>query len=434
MNAEGVTAAINGTATDLAGNTVAATFGSIQIDRIAPDTTIANGPASLSNSSTASLAFSSNETNTTFECQLDAGAFTACSSPTNLNALVDGDHIFNVRAIDQAGNVDDTPTIVIWTIDTTSPTTSLTSDSALLTNQTTATFVFNSNESGTFQCSLDQEPTNGYVSPLPYSTLPDGSHTFTVQAIDLAGNLDPNGATFEWTVDTTEPDTLITSSPAAVSNSGEASFAFFSPKAGVTFECSLDGALFAACDSPRAYSGLPEGSHTFAVKALDAAGNVDATPDSLTWIIDLTPGDTVITSSPAPITRDTTATFAFSSSKPGSTFQCSLNGSAFTACASPAAYTVAFDGLYVFAVRSKDVAGNVDPTPDSFTWTVDTAAPQTTLDTTPSAVSNSPSASLGFSSDEPGSTFECRLDQAAFDVCSSPLNLNALESCLRNCG
>jgi alpha-tubulin suppressor-like RCC1 family protein len=426
VNAEGVTAPIGSAAIDAAGNTSTVSFGPIQIDRIAPDTTITNGPASLNNSSTASVAFISNESNTNFECQLDGSAFTACTTPATFNALADGAHVFTVRAIDQAGNIDGTPATVSWTIDTTPPTTNITSGPALLTNQTAANFVFSSNEAGTFQCSLDQDPAVACVSPWPYSALPDGSHTFTVQAIDLAGYVDPNAATFEWTVDTTEPDTLITSSPTAVSNSGEASIAFFSPKAGATFECSLDGAVFAACDSPQTYLSLPEGSHTFAVKALDGAGNVDATPASFTWIIDMTPGDTVITSGPSPITRDTTATFAFSSSKPGSTFQCSLNGVAFTACASPTSYTLTQDGDYVFAVRSKDVAGNVDPTPDSWSWTIDTTTPQTTLDTMPFALSNSPSVSLGFSSDETGSTFECRLDQAAFDTCSSPLNLNAL--------
>ena len=312
VNAEGIVASIEDTAIDVAGNTSAVSFGPIQIDWTAPDTIVTNGPANLNNSSTASFAFSSNEGNTTFECRSDAGAFTACTSPTNLNALADGHHVFNVRAIDQAGNVDDKPATVSWTIDTTPPTTSINSGPALLTNQTTANFVFSSNEAGTFRCSLDQVAATACASPLSYSNLPDGSHTFTVHAIDLAGNVDPNAAAYEWTMDTTEPDTLLTSSPAAVSNSGEASFAFFSPKAGTTFACSLDSAIFTACDSPQAYAGLAEGTHTFAVRALDAAGNIDATPATLTWIIDMTPGDTVITGGPTPLTRATTATFAFS--------------------------------------------------------------------------------------------------------------------------
>jgi hypothetical protein len=38
--------------------------------------------------------------------------------------------------------------------------------------------------------------------------------------------------------------------------------------------------------SPKSYSGLTDGSHTFSVKATDNAGNEDATPASFTWLVD----------------------------------------------------------------------------------------------------------------------------------------------------
>ena len=51
-------------------------------------------------------------------------------------------------------------------------------------------------------------------------------------------------------------------------------------RGGSTFQCSLDSTTaYTACSSPKDYSGLAPGSHTFRVRAIDAAGNVDATPD-----------------------------------------------------------------------------------------------------------------------------------------------------------
>src|SRR5436190_2927446 len=78
--------------------------------------------------------------------------------------------------------------------------------------------------------------------------------------------------------DTTSPNTTISAAPAALTNSNSASLAFTATEAGTTFESRLDGAAFAAATSPQALAALAEGSHTFEVRARDAAGNVDATP------------------------------------------------------------------------------------------------------------------------------------------------------------
>ena len=91
--------------------------------------------------------------------------------------------------------------------------------------------------------------------------------------------------------DGTPPDTSITARPSNPSNSSSASFRFtgtdnVTPTTSLTYECSLDGAAFVGCTSPKAYSGLADRPHTFQVRAKDAAGNVDQTPVSQTWLID----------------------------------------------------------------------------------------------------------------------------------------------------
>jgi myo-inositol-hexaphosphate 3-phosphohydrolase len=85
--------------------------------------------------------------------------------------------------------------------------------------------------------------------------------------------------------DTTPPDTSITSGPSGTSASTSAEFTFTATEPG-TFQCALDGGAFEACTSPKSYTGLAAGSHTFAVRATDAAGNADPSPAERAWVID----------------------------------------------------------------------------------------------------------------------------------------------------
>jgi acid phosphatase type 7 len=88
--------------------------------------------------------------------------------------------------------------------------------------------------------------------------------------------------------DTTPPDTFIDSGPSGTVNTRSATFTFSSSEPGSTFECSLDNAdiaAFRSCSSPKKYTRLANGNHTFYVRATDAAGNTDQIPASLTWTV-----------------------------------------------------------------------------------------------------------------------------------------------------
>src|SRR5262249_17613180 len=156
----------------------------------------------------------------------------------------------------------------------------------------------------------------------------------------------------------------------ALTMSTTATFAFHSTESGSSFQCRLDGESFSPCSSPKGYSGLSDGSHTFQVRATDEAGNTDQTPAVFTWTVDTTPPDTLLDSGPPATTISTTAAFTFHSTESGGSFQCRLDGGGFAPCGSGQTYTGLALGQHVFAVKATDGAGNTAPTPASLTWTV----------------------------------------------------------------
>ncbi len=417
-------------ATDPAGNSDATpTSRSWTIDVAAPETVIDSGPADPTNTTSASFELSADEA-AVFECRLDGGSFGACTSQKSYEGLAEGTHVFDVRAIDAAGNADPTPARFSWTIDLTPPQTTIDAGPPDPTNSTSASFELSAGEAGaTLECALDGAPFSPCSSPAQYAGLAPGAHELQVKATDRAGNSDPSPARHAWVIDTAAPQTTIDAGPGTTASTS-ATLRFSASEPGSTFVCSLDGAAFAPCASPREYSGLAEGVHEFRVRATDRAGNTDPTPASHVWEIDRTPPQTTIDSGPPATTTSTSADFEFSAGESGSTFECSLDGSAFTTCSSPLGYVALAGGGHEFRVRATDLAGNTDASPAVRSWTIepppDQTVPETTIDESPPALSTSSSASFRFSSSKPSSTFECSLDGAGFAVCVSPRQYTGL--------
>src|SRR5262249_7069677 len=151
---------------------------------------------------------------------------------------------------------------------------------------------------------------------------------------------------------------------AASTTSTSASFDFTSSPTGATFECALDGAAFAGCSAPQAFSGLVLGTHTFQVRAVNAFGT-DPSPAAYTWAIGVVAA-TAITSSLAASTTSTSASFDFTSSPTGATFECALDGAPFAACTTPQAFSGLVLGTHTFQVRAVNAFGT-DPSPASYT-------------------------------------------------------------------
>lgn len=425
-------------------------------DEAPPDTSISSGPASSSTSSAATFVFTGTDNLTppgalTFECRIDSATFAPCSSPQSYSGLAPGNHTFEVRARDQAGLSDPSPASYPWQISTpppdpNAPDTTITAKPALLTRSLAAAFEFTGTDDATppasltFECRLDSGAWTSCASPQNYN-LAQGSHLFEVRAVDGEARTDPTPASYTWMIDIAPPETALLTRPTPISASNNAFFTFsggdnVTPSASLVFECSLDNAAFAPCGgAQKNYSNLAEGSHTFQVRAVDQAGNVESSPDMFTWVVDTIAPTTLLISHPPLATRQLTATFTFSGDDTGgtgiTTFQCSLDGAPFSACTSPLNLTGLAEGPHTFQVRAQDNAGIRDATPESYTWYVDLTAPDTAIVTRPVSPTYGLLATFGFSATDnltqtSAFSFECSLDGGPFAACANPNTFTGL--------
>lgn len=82
----------------------------------------------------------------------------------------------------------------------------------------------------------------------------------------------------------TTPDTYITAGPSHEGDAG--TFKFTATSSPASFQCRVDSGWWSSCSSPRHYSGLKDGQHSFEVRAVDAANNMDGEPALATWQAD----------------------------------------------------------------------------------------------------------------------------------------------------
>lgn len=251
-----------------------------------------------------------------YQCAIDGGSFSTCTSPKALSGLADGTHTFSVRAINSAG--DPGPqTDRTWTVDTTPPVAPGVTGAPSGTVATGAATLTLTGELGaTFKCSVDGGSYVTCASPLSLTGLADGHHTVSVKQVDAAGNVGTLVTTRSWTVDTSVPAAPATDSEPTDSVATDARLEFTTP-AGLTAECALDGAGFQACASPVDVSGLAVGQHTLALRMVSAAGTPGAAR-TVTWEVQA-PVTPVTPSAPETTTTTTTTPAATPAPAPATT-------------------------------------------------------------------------------------------------------------------
>jgi hypothetical protein len=144
-------------------------------------------PDDPANSTRATFSFSSSRSNVRFECRLDNGGFSPCASPRKYAGLTAGRHVFQVRAVGDADEVS-AETSSAWTIDTMSPPKPEVRKAQRMSSRGVK-LIFSAGEVGvSFMCRLDTGRFSTCESPKTYVVTKGKEYTFSIKAIDAAGN------------------------------------------------------------------------------------------------------------------------------------------------------------------------------------------------------------------------------------------------------
>jgi hypothetical protein len=375
-----------------------------------PAPSITANPPNPSSLTSASFTYTDSAAITKFQCKLDSGSFADCGtakpSTKSYSSLTAGSHTFQVKAVSGSGT--SSATSYTWVIDLTAPTAvSINRVGPSPTNAASVqwTVTFSESVKGVDAPDFALVPGGGLGgSPAISSVIPSvstlataftvtastgsGSGTLGLNLVDNdsivdaagnklggtgAGNGNKTGQVF--TIDRTPPaaPTIVLGPipwPPIGWQSTSAVFSFTGPSDAASYLCRKDADAFTACVSPKSYAGLTQGSHTFDVKAVDAAGNISLTAASRTFFVDtVAPTKPIFSQTPPDPNSTATSTFAWSSTDPGfpttgsgvAGYLCSKENGLFLPCSSPYTYNVQTtnNGQHQFAVVAVDWAGNI---------------------------------------------------------------------------
>jgi hypothetical protein len=351
----------------------------------APDRPVLTAiPPSPSASTSASFGFTG-VAGAAFECRLDSGPFTACTSPTPYAGLPLGAHVFGVRATKSGKTSGET--MFAWVVAL--PGVTITSRPSDPSSSTGASFGFSvSPANAAAACSLDGGPYVPCAGPTSYSGLAEGAHVFRARASGPAGSSAGTGpvSSVTWTVDTTPPLPPEVAGPPAPPlgwASTTATFVFGGSSTDVVgYRCRIDAGATVACGGAKTYTGLAQGTHTLDVRSVDAAGNVSLSAGSASVLVDtVAPTTPAFSQKPPDPSSTATSTFAWTSADPSpgsgiAYFLCSKENGSLVPCASPHTYHVQTtnNGQHQLAVVTVDLAGNTSPAA-SYKWKVGKGSP-----------------------------------------------------------
>ncbi|SEK36959.1 Ig-like domain (group 3) [Stigmatella aurantiaca] len=408
---------VRATATDSVGNVSASSNTNTFIVDTSPPaapvvTTPANGSTTSDNTPTYSGTAEAGSTVTVIVDGVPVGTTTANTSGTwsftPTVPLADGSHTVKATATDAAGNLSPESNTNTFTIDTTAPAVPavITPANGSTTSDTTPTYSGTADAGSTVTVIVDGVPVGtttasagGTWSFTPAAPLLDGPHTVKATAADAVGNTSPESNTNTFIVDTTPPAAPVVTTPAngAVLSDNTPTYSG-TAEAGATVTVIVDGAPVGTttANTSGAWSFTPavplaDGTHSVRATASDAAGNVSASSNTNTFIIDTTApaAPVVVTPANSSTTQDTTPTYS-GTAEANSTVTVIVDGTAVGTTTANASGAWSFtptapltDGSHTVSATATDSVGNVSPESNTHTFIVDTTPPAAPVVTTP---------------------------------------------------
>ncbi|MDY7228839.1 adventurous gliding motility protein AgmC [Hyalangium rubrum] len=306
---------------------------------------------------------------------------------TPTTGLANGTHTVRAHARDAVGNTGPDSATNTFIVDATIPAAPvvLTPANDSLTNNNTPVITGTSEPNLTVTVFLDgaalgitQSDASGNWTFALATPLADGAHEVSAVATNAGGNVSPSSNVNRFTVDTVAPAAPVVTQPVGGTVTSDNTPAIAgTTEPGSTVTLTLNGTEVGPVTVDAAgnwtftpTTPLADGPYTLVATATDAAGNTSAPSQSVAFIIDTAAPDTTIVTGPSGDTVEPDARFDFSSTEAEVTYECSLDGATFTACADPVTFEDLALGEHTLQVRAKDRAGNVDATPATAAWNV----------------------------------------------------------------
>ena len=413
------------TVTDSAGNaSTALSVSSFTIDTTAPTLAEVTAVSTPTNNTAPSYVFSADETGSISYGGSCSSSTSSVSSTGNqsitFNALNAGTYNdCTVTVTDSAGNASTALSVSSFTIDTTAPTLAEVTAVSTATNDTTPSYVFSSDKTGTIAyggaCSSSTSSVSSTGNQtITFNSLNAGTYTdCTITVTDSAGNASTALSVSSFTIDTTAPTLAEVTAVSTPSNDTTPSYVFSSDKTGsIAYGGSCSSSTTSVSSTGNqtiTFSSLSDGVYSnCTITVTDSAGNESNALSVTNFTVDATaPTLAEITAVSTP-SNDTTPSYVFSSNETGSIAYGGSCSSSTTSVSSTGNQTVTFNTLNAgtyndCTITVTDSVGNSSSALSVSSFTIDTTAPTLAEVTVVSTPTNDTTPNYVFSSNETGS-------------------------------